>query len=216
MNVVREMPENENHNEQEGNRQGLGPGEQVSQVLMAIHASAWQNIQHNEHLRNSLLATFVVIASGLLAVMNLIARDEFQAAQPESITIQYVALSAAVVVGLVGLTFIWVFLRFAEMISRDNVVISKTHAELTAMGVPATVLSVYGDYRRHSQRILQTAPVTTAFTVTVGILSVGVVSTGIYVFIGGDALRVLEIVALTSLFYVIISMALSRSVRIRP
>jgi hypothetical protein len=128
-------------------------------ALLALLSHAWGNVQHNERLRNVLFSLYLAVTSGFFAVAKFLASDGPQEA---------LVLSAAILVGVVGLLFMWVFLRFRFMIERDMAVIQTAYLEFSRLALVRPVTDVIAQYRRNTRSIFKSASVTHAFILATG------------------------------------------------
>jgi hypothetical protein len=70
----------------------------------------WQNIQHNERLRNNLFNLYLVISGVFLF---------FLSKTPLGIPLKQILFVAALFVWVIGLAFLWSYSRFRHIIGRD-------------------------------------------------------------------------------------------------
>lgn len=132
----------------------------------------WGNIQHNENIRNRLFQFYLGITGVFIVFFKEFKEGEINGEQ---------VLLSAFFIWLIGLAFLWAYVRIIEMISRDNKIIMHFHSFL-AEGDKVDK-KIYNEYDIYNVSIATTSlkwwSISSCITTTTSLISAIILSSGI-------------------------------------
>lgn len=154
-----------------GKKMSSGENEDVTLKYLEI---SWENIQHNERLRNNFFNLYLVISGVFLF---------FFGKTVAGMAMKQVIFVAALFVWAVGLTFLWSYVRLRHMISRDAKIIRIINELLHNNNqLESPIWSEYEQFYKilKSKSVLRLGSVGRCVTVSTTLISAMTISIGVW------------------------------------